>query len=206
MPIIPITWEAEAGRSEFEVNLDYEAWICLKTNKQTKKTNSVHFFESSGKGNQGEALSYWLNSRNEVTVFSTLSIIVAFINMYNPFHFPELGWSLTMPGALANSIQVSSPYLLDGEFFQRFYTHASKMGMEKSCSSQKRHSFSGVLALPFPVPSKPLLGLSALQSSLQLRNVQWRYSTQKEVTQSQKWVSGVAPVLPAANLLWMTSH
>lgn len=82
--------------------------------------------------------------------FSTLSIIVAFINVYNPFHFLELGWSLTMPGALANSIQVSSPYLLDGDCVQRFYSHASKMGIEKSCSSQRKAFLLWCVSAAFP--------------------------------------------------------
>lgn len=50
-----------------------------------------------------------------MAIFSTLSIIVAFIKMHNHFHFLGLGLLLTMPEALYNSIRVSSPYLLHGD-------------------------------------------------------------------------------------------
>lgn len=55
-----------------------------------------------------------------------------------------------MPGALANSTQVSSPYLLDGDCVQRFYSHASKIGMEKSRSSQRKAFLLWCVSAAFP--------------------------------------------------------
>lgn len=94
-------------------------------------------------------MSYWLNSGNEMAIFSTLLLLpsLTYIILFN---FPELGRSLTMPGALANSIQVSSPYLLDGDCVQRFYSHASKIGMEKSRSSQRKAFLLWCVSAAFP--------------------------------------------------------
>lgn len=93
---------------------------------------------------------------------------------------------------------MSSPYLLHGDCVQRFYSHASKLG-NHVLLRESIPSWSVSTAFPKVFQTTTGFFNSPKFTPTKQESIGGA-AHKKDVTKSQKWVSGVVPIPPAANL------